>query len=82
MQEDGAQETRPLPSLALTAFGLMRAAFQRDLQTLGGQILDAVGLPASEWGIDYDRGVVYRHTPPVEANEPETNGTPPRFAEV
>lgn len=46
--------TRPIPDLAKTTIGLLRANFQRDVELIAKQTTAAMGLPEDGPDVSYD----------------------------
>lgn len=66
-------ESHPLPSIAKTAVSLLMQNFRRDLDALGVQTREAMGLPDDpKWAVNFDLGVITREIP-----DPPTPDEPP-----
>lgn len=54
-------DSRPIPALAQTALAFLNASYRRQLDDIGRQTVDALGLSqADNWTVDFDRGVMTR----------------------
>lgn len=57
-------ESRPLPQLTKTAIALLQAQLKTNLDAIGVQTLQALGLnPDDPWTVDFDAGTITREIP-------------------
>jgi hypothetical protein len=65
------RQSHTLPPLALSAFRLLHGQFQQQLDALGKQAVDVMGLQDSDgWTVDFGTGIVFREIPD-EADGPK-----------
>lgn len=60
-----ATETKEIPSIAKSAIALANADWQRTVNALGAQTLEAMGLDDS-WRVDFGAGVAFRGQPDIQ----------------
>lgn len=70
-----ASETKPIPAVAMTASAYAQAEWQRTLNALGVQTLEAMGLPTDgTWLADFGTGLATRKEQPGPALVEDTAG--------
>lgn len=63
-------EQKPLPQIAMTASAYAQAEWQRILNALGTQTLEAMGLPTDgTWIADFSTGLATKRTPDISPAE-------------
>jgi hypothetical protein len=64
-------ETRPLPSLAKTAFDLLMREFDARANALSTQTVEVLGLrEEDDWTVDFNTGVMHREIPDAPPEAP------------
>lgn len=59
-------ESHPIPKIAKTAFGLAKQNFDRAVNELARQSVEAAGFnPDDNWTVDFDRGMMAREVPDI-----------------
>lgn len=59
-------ETHPIPKVARTAFALTLQNFQKAVNELGRQTVEALGLnPDDNYNVNFDTGIITREVPDI-----------------
>lgn len=65
-----AVETKLIPTIAKSAIALAQQDFQRVVNALGAQTLEAMGLDGS-WVVNFSEGVAVREVPDIQPDSSE-----------